>query len=48
MGVKAVLFDFGGVIIDSPFDAFSAYEARRGLPPGFLRKLNSTNPNHNA
>jgi len=48
VGVKAVLFDFGGVIIDSPFDAFSAYEARRGLPPGFLRKLNSTNPNHNA
>lgn len=43
-----MLFDFGGVIIDSPFDAFAAYEARRGLPPGFLRKLNSTNPDHNA
>jgi putative hydrolase of the HAD superfamily len=39
------MFDFGGVISTSPFDAFSHYERERGLPEGFLRKVNSTNPN---
>ena len=28
--IKAVLFDFGGVILSSPFDAFSRYEAEHG------------------
>ncbi len=46
--VKAVLWDFGGVLTTSPFDAFSAYEAAHGLEPGFIRRLNSTNPDTNA
>lgn len=46
--VRAVLWDFGGVITTSPFDAFSAYEVANGLAPGFIRKLNSTNPDTNA
>ncbi|HWE57865.1 MAG TPA: HAD-IA family hydrolase [Acidimicrobiales bacterium] len=46
--VKAVLWDFGGVITTSPFDAFNAYEATNGLEPGFIRRLNSTNPDTNA
>jgi putative hydrolase of the HAD superfamily len=46
--IKAVLFDVGGVITTSPFEAFSRYEAERGLPDGFIRKLNSTNPDTNA
>lgn len=45
---KAVLFDFGGVILSSPFEAFARFEAERGLPPGFLRSVNATNPDTNA
>jgi putative hydrolase of the HAD superfamily len=46
--ISAVLFDFGGVILTSPFDEFAAYERREGLPDGFLRRVNSTNPDANA
>ena len=46
--IKAALFDVGGVILASPFEAFSRYEAERGLPDGFIRKLNSTDPDTNA
>jgi putative hydrolase of the HAD superfamily len=46
--ISAVLFDFGGVILTSPFDEFAAYEQREGLPAGFLRRVNSTNPDANA
>ena len=47
-GVRAVLWDFGGVILTSPFDAFSSYERDARLPDGFIRGLNSTNPDTNA
>jgi putative hydrolase of the HAD superfamily len=46
--IKAVLWDFGGVILSSPFDAFAAYEREHGLPEGFIRTLNATNPDTNA
>jgi len=46
--VTAVIFDFGGVITSSPFEAFAAYEETAGLPPGFIRRINSTNPDTNA
>lgn len=46
--VRAVLFDFGGVIIDSPFEAFTSYERRHGLPDGFIRSLNARDPHGNA
>lgn len=45
---QAVLFDFGGVITESPFDAFARYEAEAGLPGGFIRSVNATNPDTNA
>ena len=48
MPITAALFDFGGVILSSPFDAFARYEADRGLPPGFLRSVNATDPDANA
>ncbi|MCU1357594.1 MAG: HAD-superfamily hydrolase, phosphatase [Acidimicrobiales bacterium] len=48
MPITAALFDFGGVILSSPFDAFARYEADRGLPPGFLRSVNATDPDTNA
>jgi putative hydrolase of the HAD superfamily len=46
--IKAVIFDFGGVILSSPFEAFARYERESGLPDGFLRQLNATNPDTNA
>ena len=42
------VFDFGGVVLTSPFDAFASYEQRSGLPEGFLRSVNATNPDTNA
>ncbi len=46
--LRAVLFDFGGVILSSPFEAFASYESRAGLPAETIRSINSTNPDHNA
>jgi putative hydrolase of the HAD superfamily len=46
--IKAVLFDFGGVVLTSPFEAFAAHEREMGLPEGFIRQLNATNPDTNA
>jgi putative hydrolase of the HAD superfamily len=46
--ITAALFDFGGVILSSPFEAFAAYEREHGLPADFIRTLNATNPDHNA
>lgn len=46
--ITTILFDFGGVIIESPFIAFARYEHDNGLPAGFLRTVNATNPNGNA
>ena len=46
--IRAVVWDFGGVISTSPFEAFAAYEKARGLPAGFLRQVNATRPDHNA
>ena len=46
--IAAALFDFGGVILTSPFEAFARYEADHGLPAGFLRALNTRNPDDNA
>ncbi len=43
-----VIFDFGGVITSSPFEAFARFEAERGLPDGTIRGLNATNPDDNA
>jgi len=46
--VAAVLFDFGGVILSSPFEAFADYERRTGLPDGLIRRINATDPDDNA
>lgn len=45
---SAVIFDFGGVITASPFEAFARLEAERGLPPGLVRQINTLNPDGNA
>jgi putative hydrolase of the HAD superfamily len=41
--VKAVIWDFGGVITSSPFDAFNRFERERSLPPDFIRTVNAAN-----
>ena len=48
MSVCAVIFDFGGVLSTSPFEAFTRYERDNGLPEGLIRRLNATNPDANA
>ena len=48
MNVSAVIFDLGGVITESPMQAFAAYEREAGLPDGLIRRLNSTDPDTNA
>lgn len=47
-GIRAVLWDFGGVILSSPFEAFNGYETNRGLPLDIIRTVNSVNPDSNA
>jgi putative hydrolase of the HAD superfamily len=46
--IRAVLFDFGGVILSSPFEAFARFERQHDLPEGFLRQVNATNSDDNA
>ncbi len=46
--VRAVFWDFGGVITSSPFEAFNRYEETHGLPRDFLRQTNAVNPDRNA
>jgi putative hydrolase of the HAD superfamily len=45
---RAVIWDFGGVITSSPFDAFNRFEAERGLPHNAIRGVNALNPDSNA
>jgi putative hydrolase of the HAD superfamily len=46
--IRATLWDFGGVILSSPFEAFTAYEQAHNLPAGVIRRINATNPDDNA
>lgn len=48
MAVQAVIWDFGGVLTESPFVAFRRFEAERGLPRDFLRSVNARNHLENA
>jgi putative hydrolase of the HAD superfamily len=46
--IEAVIFDFGGVLTSSPFEAFSAFETSKGLPTDIIRRTNSVNHLDNA
>ena len=48
MSVAAVIFDFGGVVTTSPFEAFNRMEAERGLPHDLVRRINAADPDGNA
>ncbi len=37
--MRAVVFDLGGVVLDSPFDVIAAAEAEAGLPAGFFNRI---------
>lgn len=37
--IQAVIFDLGGVILESPLPAIAAFEAASGLPPRFIARL---------
>lgn len=46
--IEAVIWDFGGVITTSPFEAFARFERERGLPPDIIRRTNANNHWQNA
>ncbi len=46
--IEAVIWDFGGVLTSSPFEAFARFEAKRGLPAGIIRRTNANNHWENA
>ena len=48
MKYKAIIWDFGGVITSSPFEAFNNFEETNGLPKDIIRTINSENPDMNA
>jgi putative hydrolase of the HAD superfamily len=48
VAIRAAFFDFGGVVLSSPFEAFNRYEDANGLPRDLLRTVNATNPDTNA
>ncbi|MEP2989914.1 MAG: HAD-IA family hydrolase [Parasphingorhabdus sp.] len=48
MNYNTVIWDFGGVITSSPFEAFKRLEAEKGVPENSVRKINSANPDDNA
>jgi putative hydrolase of the HAD superfamily len=45
---EAVIWDFGGVLTSSPFEAFARFEAERGLPADIIRRTNTANHLENA
>ena len=46
--IEAVIFDLGGVVFPSPFEAFDAYDAETGLEPGTVRALIKTSSERGA
>jgi putative hydrolase of the HAD superfamily len=46
--IEAVIWDFGGVLTTSPFEAFARFESERGLPFDIIRRTNANNHWENA
>src|SRR6202046_5716455 len=46
--LEAVIWDFGGVLTSSPFEAFARFERERGLPADIIRRTNAANHLENA
>ena len=39
MPIRAVLFDLGGVVLESPLHTIAAYERETGIPDGLLNRV---------
>ena len=48
MAIEAVIFDFGGVLTSSPFEAYARFETELGLPIDIIRRTNAANHLENA
>ncbi len=48
MKIKTIIFDFGGVITDSPIEGFKKLEQAYGISSGVISKIVMTNPDTNA
>ncbi len=46
--MEAVIWDFGGVLTTSPFEAFARFERERGLPADIIRRTNAADHLENA
>lgn len=46
--LEAVIWDFGGVLTTSPFEAFARFERERGLPADIIRRTNASDHWDNA
>jgi putative hydrolase of the HAD superfamily len=46
--IEAVIWDFGGVLTTSPFEAFARFEKQRGFPVDIIRRTNAANHLENA
>src|ERR1700757_2970208 len=46
--IEAVIWDFGGVLTTSPFEAFARFESQRGLPADIIRRTNASSHHENA
>jgi putative hydrolase of the HAD superfamily len=48
MMIEAVIWDFGGVLTTSPFEAFARFEREHRLPIDIIRRTNAANHLENA
>jgi putative hydrolase of the HAD superfamily len=45
---RAVIFDLGGVVLDSPLHAIARFERAEGIPEGFVNRVVATTAPHGA
>ena len=48
MTIKTIIFDFGGVITNSPIEGFKLLEEKHGYDKGIITNINMNNPDNNA
>ena len=48
MTIKTIIFDFGGVVTNSPIEGFKKLEDTHGYAKGLITSINMNNPNSNA
>jgi putative hydrolase of the HAD superfamily len=48
MTIKTIIFDFGGVVTNSPIEGFKELEKMYGYSKGLIASINMSNPNNNA